>query len=123
MLPVGGELVDGLQIKDSRKRLKYRLNAFFVLTVNIIGFFIALLSGIRVTSVSDKLLQLTTSGVLLILLFSIVLYLRAGKSGKTGMSYFHIYCAISSKVQIIAGIKSASEQISKVNLLSYRDTL
>ncbi|VDI50187.1 lamin-B receptor [Mytilus galloprovincialis] len=87
MLPVGGESVDGLQIKDSRKRLKYRLNAFFVLTVNIIGFFIALLSGIRVTSVSDKLLQLTTSGVLLIFLFSIVLNLRAGKSGKTGNSF------------------------------------
>ncbi|XP_052076261.1 delta(14)-sterol reductase TM7SF2-like isoform X2 [Mytilus californianus] len=84
ILPVGGELVDGLQIKDSRIRLKYRLNAFFVLTINIIGFFIALLSGIQVTSVSDKLLQMTTSGVLLILVFSILLYIRAGISAKTG---------------------------------------
>jgi hypothetical protein len=55
VLPVGGELVDGLPVKETGVKLKYRLNAFFVLTLNILGLLAAIVSGFNVTMVSDKL--------------------------------------------------------------------
>jgi hypothetical protein len=51
VLPVGGELVDGLPVKETGVKLKYRLNAFFVLTLNILGLLAAIVSGFNVTMV------------------------------------------------------------------------
>ena len=90
VLPVGGELVDGLPVKETGVTLKYRLNAFFVLTLNILGLLAAIVSGFNVTMVSDKLLQMATSGVLLVFLLSIILFIKGDSSNNAGNRLFSI---------------------------------
>jgi hypothetical protein len=46
VLPVGGELVDGLPVKETGVKLKYRLNAVVIKVAKNIYFFIIPLSFI-----------------------------------------------------------------------------
>ncbi|KAK3612635.1 hypothetical protein CHS0354_042149 [Potamilus streckersoni] len=87
VLPIGGKTEKGLALKDSGQSLQYRLNALFVLMLNISGFVSAELLGFRVSKLSEKLLQLTTAGVILILFLSWMLYIKAYWASKLNLNH------------------------------------
>lgn len=84
LLPIGGSLVNGLPTNDTGKRLKYRLNALFVLVVNLAVFLLAWMCGLHVTAVYDQLLQYTTAGVITIIVTSVILLICGKNQSKSG---------------------------------------
>jgi hypothetical protein len=59
----------------------YAISAYHL---NILGLLAAIVSGFNVTMVSDKLLQMATSGVLLVFLLSIILFIKGDSSNNSG---------------------------------------
>ncbi|KAK3095741.1 hypothetical protein FSP39_018423 [Pinctada imbricata] len=95
-LPVGGRVELGTLLKSCDKRLDYHLNALFVLLLNLFVLLAMSSSGINVTTLSSKLLQMTTSCVILSLLLSLILYIasyyvekwKLNANGQTGNMFY-----------------------------------
>ncbi|XP_063413907.1 delta(14)-sterol reductase LBR-like [Mytilus trossulus] len=67
-----GEVIQGPVLKQG-KRLNYRLNGFFSMVVNIIGFLIATLCGFKVAVIFEKITELVTIACLVQFLISFIL--------------------------------------------------
>ncbi|XP_021341762.1 delta(14)-sterol reductase-like [Mizuhopecten yessoensis] len=77
LLPFGGPIELGSPTKDTGRKLAYRLNGFFVFVLNMACLMVATYVGVPVTVLTQKALQMLTTGVLAFLLLSIALYVKA----------------------------------------------
>lgn len=75
LLPIGGPVSQGAELKCGR-RLDYRLNALFVLVLNMSMFFVAHLADLGITQLSETLPVMLTSGVIISLFASVVFYIK-----------------------------------------------
>lgn len=82
MVPFGGEVVKGLPLAGGH-RLTYRLNGFFALLVNVVGFVLAIICGSTVSLVVDYSIELVTISVIVQIGISVILYM----AGKPKQSY------------------------------------
>ncbi|XP_062570420.1 delta(14)-sterol reductase LBR-like [Saccostrea cucullata] len=67
----------GPPLKGGNK-LEYRLNALFVLDMNLLGLIVAFFIGLPINTLIKNMLHMLTFGILACLLLSCILYFRAG---------------------------------------------
>ncbi|XP_064407807.1 delta(14)-sterol reductase TM7SF2 [Latimeria chalumnae] len=75
MLPVG-KVVEGMVLRDET-RLKYRINAFSVFLITAVVLGVALLAGLDLSYLPDRLVQFAFSAIVVSFVFSVFLYAKS----------------------------------------------